>query len=183
MLNGGGAYHAAVHCAAVAAAQRQVPPPQSGDRYKARRARRSGFFVRAARAVTRSLRGKSRRRRQRGRRQRWSEGDRLGSEDRSQRRAQVRVIHGRSSSPQRPEASQHLPPTEAHVAVVSTPRWTARWRCRRLCQQSSRIGLMQRQRCRAQTGAGSARAVRCRRRLGSCPCWCSPPSRDQLTVS
>ena len=113
MLNGGGAYHAAVHCAAVAAAQRQVPPPQSGDRYKARRARRSGFFVRAARAVTRSLRG-SPAGGGNGADVAMVEGS-LGSED------EASDGHRSASSmaaAAAAEAASHLPPTEAHVAVI-----------------------------------------------------------------
>lgn len=110
VLNGGGAYHAAVHCAAVAAAQRQVPP--HGDRHRARRARRNGFFVRAARAVTRSLRGSGP----------GGSADAAMGDDH-------RAIEDSSSSdgdsPSLPpagaagsDASQHLPPTEAHVALV-----------------------------------------------------------------
>ena len=113
VLNGGGAYHAAVHCAAVAAAQRQVPPPgKMGDRHKARRARRNGFFVRAARAVTRSLRGSG----PGASADVAMEDVESSSEDGSNDGASPSSApagHGGGS-----EASPHVPPTEAHVALV-----------------------------------------------------------------
>ena len=110
MLNGGGAYHAAVHCAAVAAAQRQTPPAgQPG--HKTKRARRNGFFVRAARAVTRSLRGSG-----------AAGGGDVAMAD-SDLASEFGSGDGDSPSlapagPGGAEAGSHLPPTEAHVALV-----------------------------------------------------------------
>ena len=112
VLNGGGAYHAAVHCAAVAAAQRQVPPPgHAGDRHRSRRARRNGFFVRAARAVTRSLRGSGP---GDSADAPMADGDHANEDSSSDGDGASVATPGPAGS----EASPHLPPTEAHVALI-----------------------------------------------------------------